>query len=335
VDLGTGRTAVAIGVGSYHSCALLDDATVKCWGVNSYGELGLGSTENRGDGPDEMGDLLLRVELGTGRTVTAIGANGAHTCALLDDATLKCWGFNGFGQLGVGDRAIRGDEPDEMGDHLPAVELGTGRTVTAIGVGELHTCALLDDAGVKCWGGNGRGQLGIGDDFDRGVFPWDMGDDLPAVDLGTGRTAVSVTAGGVHTCALLDDSTLKCWGMNLYGQLGLGDAVDRGAAATDMGDNLLPVDLGPDRWATAASAGRGAAATDMGDNQLPVDLGPDRRATAASAGILHTCATLDDGRVKCWGYNAEGELGLGDKLSRGDQADEMGAFLPPVDLSFG
>ena len=115
---------------------------------------------------------------------------------------MKCWGYNGDGELGLGDTTSRGDGwPGEMGDNLPAVDLGTGRTATAIAAGGNHTCALLDDATVKCWGFNGYGQLGLGDTVARGDEVGAMGDSLPAVDLGTGRTAVAIAAGSNHTCA--------------------------------------------------------------------------------------------------------------------------------------
>jgi alpha-tubulin suppressor-like RCC1 family protein len=94
-----------------------------------------------------------------------------------------------------------------MGDSLPAVQLGTGRSAVALALGSFHSCALLDDASVKCWGTNSReGRLGLGDVNHRGDKVGSMGDSLPAVQLG--RTAVQLVAGSVHTCALLDDGQL-------------------------------------------------------------------------------------------------------------------------------
>ena len=115
-------TGVVIAAGGDHTCALTA-ATVKCWGENVAGQLGLGDTADRGDQPDEMGVNLPTVDLGPGRTATAITAGGYHTCALLDDATVKCWGDNSAGQLGLGDDAYRGDQPDEMGVNLSAVDI--------------------------------------------------------------------------------------------------------------------------------------------------------------------------------------------------------------------
>ena len=307
VDLGTGRTATTISAGLEHTCSLLDDATVKCWGRSNFGQLGIGPVTPRGDGPGEMGDNLPTVDLGTGRTATAISAGLEHTCAVLDNGSVKCWGRNGAGVLGLGDLSTRGDGPNEMGDNLPAVDLGTGRTATAISGGDSHTCVLLDDATVKCWGNNAYGRLGLGDLSTRGDGPNEMGDNLPAVDLGTGRTATAITAASYFTCALLDNADVKCWGTGSNGALGSGDSVTRGDDPNEMGDNLPIVDLGTGRTATAISSGTNG----------------------------QTCVVLDDATVKCWGNNGNGQLGLGDTASRGDDADEMGDDLPTVDLGTG
>ncbi len=131
-----------------------------------------------------MGDALPAVSLGTGRTAKAIVAGSFHTCALLDNDIVKCWGFNAIGSLGLGDWAHRGNGPGEMGDALPVVNLGTGRTAKIVVAG-LHTCALLDNDTLKCWGDNSRGLLGLGDTQYRGDGPGEMGDALPVVDLGS------------------------------------------------------------------------------------------------------------------------------------------------------
>ena len=97
---------------------------MKCWGGNDRGQLGLGDTDHRGDAPFEMGDNLPFVDLGPGAEAAWLATQENHTCALLVDGRLKCWGANDDGQLGVGDTADRGDEAGEMGDALPAVDLG-------------------------------------------------------------------------------------------------------------------------------------------------------------------------------------------------------------------
>ncbi len=116
---------ITIAPGYDHTCAILDDNSVKCWGSNASGELGLGDRNQRGNNANEMGDKLPKVDLGTGRTAKALLARSADTCAILDDNSVKCWGSNYQGQLGLGDTNDRGDEANEMGDKLPKVDLGT------------------------------------------------------------------------------------------------------------------------------------------------------------------------------------------------------------------
>jgi E3 ubiquitin-protein ligase HERC3 len=196
VSLGTGRSVRAAASGQSHSCVILDDGRLKCFGANNNGQLGQGDMSNRGDGPGEMGDSLAAVSLGTGRNATAVACGWYHSCVILDDGQLKCFGYNNYGQLGQGDTINRGDGPGEMGDSLAAVSLGTGRNATAVACGGYHSCVILDDGRLKCFGYNSYGQLGQGDTSNRGDGPGEMGDSLAAVSLGTGRTATAVACGG-------------------------------------------------------------------------------------------------------------------------------------------
>ena len=141
--------------------------------------------QNRGDEADasDMGANLPTVNLGTGRYAKHIKAGYDYVCALLDDATVKCWGNNGKGQLGYGDTKHRGHNPADMGDALPTVNFGTGRTVTYLDVGWHHACVVLDNGDIKCWGHNYN--LRLGNDGGIGDIPSEMGDNLQAMSLGT------------------------------------------------------------------------------------------------------------------------------------------------------
>ena len=245
----------ALSVGTFHSCALLANGEVKCWGYSGYGELGQGSMVNVGDAPNQMGDNLAAIQLGSGRTATAIAAGTYHSCALLDNGQVKCWGANARGQLGNGTIVNVGDVANEMGDNLSPIQLGSGRTATAITAGDSHSCALLDNGQVKCWGYNVYGQLGQGSMVNVGDAPNEMGDNLAAIQLGSGRTATAIAAGTYHSCALLDNGQVKCWGDNTAGELGQGNIANVGDNPNEMGDNLAPIQLGSGRTATAISAG--------------------------------------------------------------------------------
>jgi alpha-tubulin suppressor-like RCC1 family protein len=301
IDLGGAVTQVVMG--DFHVCGLLQGGSVKCWGSNMSGELGLGDTNDRGDGPGEMGAALKAVQFGAGRTATHIAVGNEHTCVLLDNGQVKCWGHNDQGQLGIGSLVDKGALPGDMGDALAGVQFGTGRVALQLCAGSYHSCVLLDNGSTKCWGANTSGQLGSGDTAQRGSAAGQMGDNLPAVSLGTGRRAKLITCGGFSTCALLDDDSVKCWGSNASGQLGLGNTTGHGDSPARIGDNLAAVSLGQ-----------------------------GRKVVNLSSREHHVCVALDDLSIKCWGKNDMGQLGLGDKQARGTLPAQMGDSLKPVIL---
>ena len=292
VDLGPGRTAKAVAAGRAHSCAVLDDGTVRCWGFAFDGRLGYGTQLNVGD--DEPPGAVGPVRLGEGRSALAVSAGDSHTCALLDDGTVRCWGFGATGQLGYGNPIAIGD--NETPDTVGPVKLGPGRVV-ALTAGGFHNCALKADGTVRCWGFGGNGRLGSANTDNIGDN--ETPDTVGPVDLGPGRKAVAIAAGADHTCAVLDDGTVRCWGFGGNGRLGY-------ATKISIGDDETP-----------GSAG-------------PVDIGPGRRALAISAGGDSTCARLDDGSVRCWGEGANGRLGLCNTNVIGD--DETPGTAGPVEL---
>ncbi|MEY4600662.1 MAG: hypothetical protein RLZZ201_353, partial [Actinomycetota bacterium] len=294
-----------LATGAAHTCALLDNGSVKCWGLNDDGQLGVGDTDARGDGEGEMGDALPAVSLGltSGVSVTGIAAGDAHTCVLLSNGAVKCWGSGANGRLGSGDENSRGDEAGEMGAVLAPVDLGSGRTAKALSAGGSHTCAIRDTNDVVCWGVGATGRLGIGSEDDVGSVAGQMGDSLTSVALGTGRTAIALSAGSAHTCAVLDDSTTKCWGSGGNGRLGTGSQNDLGDQPGELGDSLSAIALGTGRMS---------------------------RAVVAS--VAHTCVVLDTFALKCFGLGTSGRLGSGGTSTLGDAGAEMGDNLLAVNL---
>ncbi len=302
VNLGTNFLVKQIDSGFLHTCALSTNGTVKCWGSNWDGQLGYGDTNNRGDNPNEMGDILPMVNLGTNFLVKQIALGYYHTCVLSTNSTVKCWGDSTYGQLGHGDISSRGDNSNEMGDDLPTIDLGISFSIKQIYGGGFHTCALSTNGTVKCWGSNWDGQLGYGDTNNRGDNPNEMGNNLPIVNLGTNFLVKQISTQGYHTCALSTNRTVKCWGENWVGHLGYGDTNNRGDNPNEMGNNLPTVSLG----------------TNFLVKQI-------------DGGDAHTCALSTNSTVKCWGGNGGG-LGYGDTDNRGDNPNEMGDNLPIVDL---
>ncbi len=359
----SGITLTKLVTANQTACAMTSDGKIRCWGYNAVGQLGRGDTENQGDGPGEMGTSLTLVDLGSQSAVIDFEGMQFHFCALFSNRKLKCWGQNLFGQLGLGDILHRGDQPGEMGDNLPFIDLGTGRTVKKFSTGTYHVCAILDNNALKCWGDNRFGALGLGDNNWRGDAPNEMGDNLPAVDLGTGRTAVEVYAEALGTCALLDNGALKCWGNNTNGELGLGDTVQRGRNPGEMGDSLPALALGTGKSIAKVSCSifgccallndgkvkcwglndqgqlgqgdttnRGSAAGQMGDSLLPISFGTTSAVKQITAGGTHSCAAFESGKVRCWGYNAAGRLGLGDSINRGHSAAYPVSGTPFIDF---
>ena len=350
VDLGAGRKVKSVAVGAGWTCAVLDTGALKCWGSNGSGQLGLGNGSNPGGGPGELGDNLPAVDLGPGRTALAVTAGHAHSCALLDNGAVKCFGFNVDGQLGRGDTTSRGGQASDMGANLIAVDLGPGRSATALASSQEFTCAILDNGSVKCWGDNSGAQLGLGDTNDRGKAAGEMGAALPAVDLGAGRTAKSIATGGTTACVILDNGKTKCWG----GKPGSASIIG-GYAPGTMGDVLPAVDFGVGRSATSISVGNGHVCAVLDDQTVKcwgsnlsgqlgqgsraavltpalVDLGAGKHVQAVRAYTDFTCAVLTDATVKCWGSGQSGRLGAGDTNDRAAAAGEMGNALAPVEL---
>ena len=311
IDLGAGHTAKMVSAGAYHTCAILDDDTLKCWGSNNYGQLGYGDTTSR-----NSPEATAVVDLGSGRTAKMVSAASSHTCAILDDDTLKCWGNNGDGQLGYGDVHSRNSP-----EATAVVDLGSGRTAKMVSAASSHTCAILDDDTLKCWGNGMMVALGYGDNTYR-----NSPEATAVVNLGSGRTAKMVSAVSSHTCAILDDDTLKCWGYNFQGQLGYGDTTYRYSP-----EATAVVDLGSGRTAKMVSAGDSHTCAILDDDTLKcwgnngngqlgiggltssnsVDFGSGRTVKSASAGGYHTCAVLSDESTWCWGGNSNGEVGEG------------------------
>jgi alpha-tubulin suppressor-like RCC1 family protein len=240
INLPTGRTAKKLAAGSLGTCAILDDDTLYCWNKKCS------PTSGSYTGPtftcSEMNTNGIATGLiPVGGSVADVSIGIQTVCAVLTTGQIRCWGGNGSGELGVGDTVGRYSISEIP--SIPFVDLGTGMTANKVSVGINHVCALLTNAQVKCWGHNSHGQLGLENSFDRGGAPGEMGDNLPFVNLGSGRTTINISASLYSTCALLDDHTVKCWGYNGEGRLGQGDISPRGTSPGSMGDGLPSISL--------------------------------------------------------------------------------------------
>ncbi len=227
---------------------------------------------NRGDEADEMGDYLNVVDLGLNFYVEQVGCSPHHCCVLSTEHQLKCmvsdllvcWdsccslfvhvvavrcanvqGQSNYGQLGYEDTEWRGDEANEMGDFLHAVNLGDDFAVKSVAFLHTTTCVFSTIGNVKCFGRNHHGQLGYGDTTSRGDTSGSMGNALSVVDIGSGFSEsgfhfASNSGHSNHVCVIEQTTELlaKCWGNNGHGQLGYGNSNDRGDGSNEMGDYL-------------------------------------------------------------------------------------------------
>src|SRR5437762_1895507 len=251
-------------------------------------------------------------------TPTAVAGGGFHACMRLPDGTVQCWGRNNFGQLGNGD--------GNLADSSVPVAVRGLTTATRVVTGDSHTCALLGDGTVQCWG--------VGDSGQRGDGTFNNISTVPVAVVGMGgaghlTNAVAVAARGYHSCALLGDGTVRCWGRNVDGQLGDGTVAN---PATGPPGSSTPVQVSGITGAAAVIAGgyhtcalfADGTAWCWGrsdDGQLgngarasastPVPVTNLTGVTAMTAGFYHTCALLPNGTVWCWGRNDEGQLGDG------------------------
>lgn len=304
-----GANVVEIEASNYFTCALLEGGEVLCWGSNSDGQLGQGHGIVNIPSPSEYDPIDV------GGPVLQMDTGGAHVCALLEGGGLKCWGLGWEGQLGYGSTAPVYD-PSEKG----LLDLG-GPSID-VSAGARHTCAVLEGGGVKCWGNNDYGQLGYGT-TDSVLAPSEVG------TLPLGTSAVQVSAGSEHTCALLVGGEIKCWGMGSHGELGYGNTDSIGDNETL--DDLDVVDVGGDVVQVSAGSGHTCAILDdssvrcwggieaglfetIGDDETPATAGEvpvGGLVVELSSGYRHVCAVLNAGTVRCWGSANSCQLGYG------------------------
>ncbi|HZI07795.1 MAG TPA: RTX toxin, partial [Archangium sp.] len=225
--------------------------------------------------------------------INTIRAGESHTCALLNTGKVRCWGRGLYGQLGYNGTGNIGATADKL--PFTAGDVPVVGTTTRIVTGANHTCALLDSGFVRCWGKNDLGQLGLNSKENVGD-----GEEISSMGyVNLGGLATQIAAGYNHTCALMQSGAVRCWGYNLYGQLGIN-------ATKNIGDD--------------------EAAWEGGD----IKLGTGITAKEVVAGGNHTCVITNQDNVRCWGLNSSGQLGYNHNRSIGD--DE---YPSTVDVNVG
>lgn len=303
----TCQRAVAVTAGFAHTCALLADGAVKCWGANEHGQLGDGTTQDR----------HAPVDAALPGPASAVGAGYVHTCAAVS-GNVYCWGDNTVGELGDLSRTDT--------SHPGLVPGISGATALAGGGGENagtprtyygHTCALTGGA-VWCWGADESGQLGDG--------AFQVSRPAPAAVSGLASGATAVACGDRHTCAVVAGA-VQCWGADAAGQLGDGGSQNQSAPRQAIAAGALAVAAGSAHSCAVVGPAGSEALQCWGDNssgqvaagvntpavqRTPLQPGLGNfHPTGVSAGSAHTCAfTAGAAGPLCFGSNASSELGL-------------------------
>ena len=261
------RETIEVAPATLHTCSISpirnstpDHQSVFCWGNNGVGQLGTAG------GPDNTNPT--RALLPQGSVPVGIASSWEHTCATLSNGTGLCWGNNSHGQLG--DISLA-----ERNTPTPVRLIPAGRYIVQMSTGIAHTCALLDDGSIACWGDNQLGQLGNGTTSSS----WQASS---VVSLPSGKTAISIDVGPGSACAILNDDSLVCWGSNSRGQ------VD----PTGGGDSYFE---GDPIWTTPNA----------------VNLPGNPSIATVSIGFDHACAITTVSDLYCWGGNNMGQLGTG------------------------
>lgn len=304
-SLGECLEVVDIGAGVGHTCAVLSNGTVRCWGYNDLALLNLDALD---DGPAPPGTFTATPTPIPGLdNAVEVDGGDAHTCVRTSDATVSCWGYNGLGMLGTGD----------IVDHAEPIEVAGLTGVNDMGAGLLHTCVVAGTGQVSCWGLNEHGQIGNGQSGS-------MLTQLTPVEIDIfGTTVAHVSPGGDHTLAVVVGTDGIGWGSNSFGQVGNGSNVDQ----------LTPIDITGDGTVLIEAGGNHGCLTSFDQNRLycwglnnsgqlglgttgPNELSPAQTSITGVIGVFpsfgnHTCIINTASQVRCFGRNVEGQIGNG------------------------
>lgn len=312
-----------IAAGSFFSCALLSDGSIKCWGINSSGQIGNNFNS---------AFLAFPVDtMGLSTNYSRLDAGSNYTCALGIDGAMKCWGNNTSGQIGDGTVTPK---------STPTSVVGIGESVSRISAsGTGHTCVVTVSGAAKCWGNNFNGQLGDGLTSSRSS---------PATVTGLSSGISDITGGTSHTCALTTSGGMKCWGSNSNGRLGDGTLVQKtnavdvtglttGVAAIEAWGShtcALTTSGGVKCWGSNSNGQVGDGTTTQRPNAVDV-IGLTSDIVDIAGGFSHTCALTTSGGVKCWGLNSSGQLGDGTTTQRTTAVDVVGLSSGVTAISAG
>ncbi|MBT7081066.1 MAG: hypothetical protein HN929_06325 [Chloroflexi bacterium] len=307
VAVATISNALQLSVGEDHSCAVLDNGQVWCWGEGSNGKLGDASTDVR----------TTPVQVSNISSALQVAAGDEHTCAVIDNSsgsTIQCWGLADNGRLGNNQDSGTFTYPNGAFTEVTSIT-----NAVQVGVGSDFSCALGSDRKVLCWGSGTEGRLGNGQttEYKTPVY----------VNTTQISTAIQISVGNSHACALLADGTIKCWGSDSEAKMGnaADQADDTNSTPVLVSNITTAIQISAGKSHTCAllingsvecwgnnDVGQLGNGTPSASELIPVSVGGlGSNAVHVSAGERFTCATLTTGAVQCWGYGIDGRLGNG------------------------
>lgn len=292
-------TISKVAVGAKHMCAINSNSVLKCWGSNSYGQLGNGNTTS--SSAPQIID--------SGTTYQSVSTGAFHTCAITTAGVLKCWGDYNYGKLGISGASAYVTSP---------TIIDAGTLYTKVSAGDNGTCAITTSGILKCWGCNSYGEVGNGSNLTQ----------TTPVTINSGTNYSVVAVGVYHTCAITSAGALQCWGNNASGELG--DSRNEGSSPLPItvtsGTNYLTVAAGGGFTCAITSANLmkcwGAADNgEVGNGTTaavyyPGSVDPSVTYSSVFAATNHACAITTAGLMKCWGQNNYGEIADGTNVTR-------------------
>ncbi|UTX51066.1 hypothetical protein KI440_02565 [Candidatus Saccharibacteria bacterium TM7i] len=320
-EIPAGVTIRRIIPGINHTCALTANNKAYCWGYNSVGQLGDGTTTSK----FYPAEVLTSVSF---RQVT-IGSN--YTCTLASDSKAYCWGTNTNGQLGDGTTVSKSSPVAVLQGAIPA-----GTTIRQLTAGNSHTCTLASDNKAYCWGADITANKSSPVAVLQGAIP-------------DGATIRQLTAGGSHSCALASDNKAYCWGNGTYSQLGDGTAANKSSPVAVLqgaipagvtirqviNGNLHTCALASDNkaycWGLGTSSQLGDGTTVSKSSPVAVLQGAIPAGTTIrqlATGTNHTCALASDNKAYCWGAGTSGQLGDGTTTNKSSPVAVLQGAIP-------
>ena len=269
-----GTTAAAIYHENARGCAIMKNNSLLCWGQDNSGNLGTGPGDQTTGSPTQVSGFDGSAD---DKSVVAVGIGFQHSCAIVKNGRVACWGVGTNGRLGLGDQNLREVPTLISADFFDGSSNQADKKPVAISSGNSHTCVLVESGKVLCWGNGATGRLGDNNTAAHNQLTPACVTNIDGATPAT--TAISLSTGNNFSCALMANGTVKCWGARQNGRLGDGQTSGSVGVPVQTAGNILD-----------------------GNSD-------ERKAINLTSGNQHSCVVRADKQVACWGSGVNGKLG--------------------------